>query len=531
MAAKPQPKVDFPTFFHIWVQSRGWTAPLFHYLIAAWLQARGLQAVLMVFRGAAKSTIVAIYNAWRFYVDPTYRILHQGDSDGTAYKTARDTRAVLERHPLTRARFRKMRGEVSFWWVPGSDDERNPSMQAAGILSNITSSRADEVQNDDVEVPRNISTPDAREKLRYRLSEQTHILVPGGRQLYIGTPHTFDSLYEERIKAGDDVLRIPLFEHERRVERAGQAVDLGFVPDVAFAGIGKASRQLVEGVDYVRRGTVVTITGQDPVDFYAGCAWPERFDADEILRRRRECRTRNEWDSQYQLHARPLTDVRLDPERIIPYDREPVLRMVNDTPTLRLGGVLLEGVSAYWDCALGRVGGDTSAFCIVYTDAGGHLYWHRAIALTGDIDEQCLAVRALVLNHHLPHIIVETNGVGGFVPQVLLKHLSGITCGVTALPAKGEKNGRILTALEAPLSGRFLWAHTSVLDGPVWDQMRTWNPAVKDQPDDYLDAAAGAIAATPVRVERIRPVAGIPAGGSGNDWRPDSGVHEATLEL
>ena len=39
----------------------------------------------------------------------------------------------------------------------GATDERNPSMQAAGILSNITSSRADEVQNDDVEVPRNIA--------------------------------------------------------------------------------------------------------------------------------------------------------------------------------------------------------------------------------------------------------------------------------------------------------------------------------------------------------------------------------------
>ena len=36
-----------------------------------------------------------------------------------------------------------MRGDVKFWWTPDSDDERNPSMQAAGIMSNITSSRAD----------------------------------------------------------------------------------------------------------------------------------------------------------------------------------------------------------------------------------------------------------------------------------------------------------------------------------------------------------------------------------------------------
>ena len=60
------------------------------------------------------------------------------------------------------------------------------------------------VQNDDVEVPRNIKTPEAREALRYRLGEQTHILVPGGSKLYVGTPHTHDSLYDEMERLGAD---------------------------------------------------------------------------------------------------------------------------------------------------------------------------------------------------------------------------------------------------------------------------------------------------------------------------------------
>jgi hypothetical protein len=220
VAARQRPEVDFPTFFHLWATHQGWTVPLIHYRMAAWFEHRGPHAVLMVFRGAAKSTMLAIYNAWRYYRDPAYRILHQGADDGTAYKTARDTRAVLERHPLTR-RIGKLRGEVSFWWVPGSKDERNPSMQAAGILSNITSSRADEVQNDDVEVPGNVANPERREKMRHRLGEQTHILVPGGRRLYIGTPHTFDSLYDERIAAGADVLRIPMYQTEHRAQVDG----------------------------------------------------------------------------------------------------------------------------------------------------------------------------------------------------------------------------------------------------------------------------------------------------------------------
>jgi hypothetical protein len=89
-------------------------------------------------------------------------------------------------------------GTIEQWWVNGALDMRNASMFAKGILSNVTGARANECQNDDVEVPGNIQTPEAREKLRYRLSEQTHILIPGGRKLFIGTPHTHDSLYDEK---------------------------------------------------------------------------------------------------------------------------------------------------------------------------------------------------------------------------------------------------------------------------------------------------------------------------------------------
>ena len=179
--------VNFATFFAMWADERRWEVPDIHWQAVHWLEHRGKLAVLRCFRGFGKSTLLALYNAWRYYGDQSYRILHQGDQDKTAYKTSRDTKAVLMRHPLTRDDFKAIRGESSFWWVPNANDERNPSMQAAGITSTITSSRCDEAQNDDVEVPRNIQNPEAREKMRYRLGEQTHCMVPGARQLYIGT--------------------------------------------------------------------------------------------------------------------------------------------------------------------------------------------------------------------------------------------------------------------------------------------------------------------------------------------------------
>jgi hypothetical protein len=86
-------------------------------------------------------------------------------------------------------------------------------MRAVGVTSNATGARADDVDFDDIEVPGNIETPEARLKLRQRISESTHIAVPGAQKTYIGTPHTHDSIYPERIAGGAAVLKIPLFEH------------------------------------------------------------------------------------------------------------------------------------------------------------------------------------------------------------------------------------------------------------------------------------------------------------------------------
>src|SRR3546814_19346720 len=81
-----------------------------------------------------------------------------------------------------------------------------------------------------------------------------------------------------------------------------------------------------------------------------------------------------------------------------------------------------------------------------------------------------------------------------------------------------------------------LWAHVDVLrtvkDGnptpsAFWLQSRDWNPAITDQPDDYLDAVAGAVTETP---ERIKGKVGKPTAGTAHDWRPTGGTHEVAFE-
>ena len=94
-----------------------------------------------------------------------------------------------------------------------------------------------------------------------------------------------------------------------------------------------------------------------------------------------------------------MHQLRLDPDRIIPYNVEPVVTFANGEVRMMLGATRIVGASAYWDCALGKVRGDDSALALVFTNDRGQLFWHIARAMTGagDVDAQCRQVRAIVL--------------------------------------------------------------------------------------------------------------------------------------
>ena len=68
--------VSFLAFFVMWAKVMGWSVPDLHVRMCIWLQnCDDPVRVLMVFRGAAKSTIYAIYKAWKLYRDRTWRSL------------------------------------------------------------------------------------------------------------------------------------------------------------------------------------------------------------------------------------------------------------------------------------------------------------------------------------------------------------------------------------------------------------------------------------------------------------------------
>lgn len=494
--------IDFATFFYAWAELKGWSVPPLHIKICDWLNNYGRDGLLMIFRGAAKSTIVAVYQAYRLWQDPRWRMLDWAADDNLATKLSRDVRDVLTRHPYTQGLLAGKCAEHQFW-VNGSDDLRNASVTAYGVMSNVTGSRADEIIHDDIEVPRNIASPDLREKLRSRVSDGTYILVPGGQSLYVGTPHCHESIYSDIEANGANVLRIPLYEHN---QRELEAVNLAEWPlripgDDLIVFVG--NRALHPGHDYVIADGVIKFASPQTgvIDAYSVNAWPDRFTWDEVAARRRKAHSLNEWDSQYMLRARPVHDVRLDPEKMRCYDVEPKFTEANGVMRCEIGFAKMTTVRAYWDVASGKASGDASVLSIVFGDDKGFLYWHRAIQLHGEIESQCQQVRDAVTQFCLPAVIVETNGIGGFVPAFLRRKLAGTGCAVVEHVAKGKKEERIIAAIEPPLSGNLLYAHEQVFNSPATAQMRDFVPGI-DGDDDFIDSASGAILAQPVRIGR-----------------------------
>lgn len=539
-------KVSFVVFFLIWAKRQRWVVPDLHIRICQWLEdCRAPERVLLVFRGAAKSTLYAIYKAWQLYRDPTQRNLIWAADGPLSTKLTRDTINVLRRHPLCVAMLPPKPGQKRFW-VNGATDARNASMEAVGVDSNATGARADNVDFDDVEVPKNIKTAEARANLRMKIEESTHIAVPEAQKTYIGTPHTHDSIYSEKVAGGAAVLKIPLFEHTKRYEDTSQCTRyrFDFAPAAdglyVMLGIGKFSRMLTERRDFKVDGREIVFDKppQAVLDICAGNAWPERFTRADIEIRRKGTKTLNAWDSQYGLEAKPISETRLDPAKIRAYNAEPVIRFANGETTMWLGKVQIVGAVAYWDCSLGKVKSDASAFVLLLTDDKGQIYWHRAEGLVGELakfgakgellEGQCKQILALVVQFQIPCVVVETNGPGGFVPPILRRALDGTGCAVREEHSSTNKQARILDAFEPLISTRHLWAHISVLEGPTYDQMKDFNPASKTQDDDYLDSGAGAISQTPVRIGKAVKNFG---GQKTKDWRPASGEYEVTLEL
>lgn len=493
--------VSFPEFIWIWNRAQDMTTPDIHLRMSRWLYERwsgkDRELLLLAFRNSGKSTLVGLFCAWLLLQDENLRILVLAGDFPLAKKMVRNVRRLIECHPLTVGlqAARHDQWAADQFTVPRRLELRDPSMLAKGISANITGLRADAIIFDDVEVPNTSDTPEKREALRERLREAEYVLSPQGTKLYIGTPHTYYSIYSREPRndlgetkpflSGYERLEIPVFNDRQQ------------------------------------------------------SAWPERFPLDRI-QEMLAMTGPAKFQSQMLLKARQPSESRLDPERIQVYGDELVYRESNRTASLTLAGRRLVSVSCWWDPAYGAPGrGDANALAAVFTDEAGGYWLHRVEylthdpALTNDVDEAtqlCRQVTSLVRELHVPAVTVETNGIGRFLVGLLRQQIgrAGLRCAVLEHSSRASKDLRILEAFDAVLAAGRLSAHESVLSSGFAQEMREWRPGGRRCRDDGLDAVAGCLLGEPVRLARLVP--SVAAEASHRSWR-GSGPFQAEGEF
>jgi hypothetical protein len=192
----------FPEFMSEWLRMQELEIPAHHIRMAEWLEevwrSEDRRGLLLAFRGSGKSTVAGLFLAWLLYVDPNLRILVVAADTALAKKMVRSVKRIIETHPdLECIRpLRKEEWRSGSFIVERSAALRDPSVMAVGLDCNVTGSRADVIVCDDVEVPKNSDSRQKRLELREKLLELSFVLVPDGMQVYIGTPHTWDTIYK-----------------------------------------------------------------------------------------------------------------------------------------------------------------------------------------------------------------------------------------------------------------------------------------------------------------------------------------------
>ena len=462
--------IPFNDFVKIWNDGQGMKTPDVHtkimnYLKKIW-ENGDEKALLMAFRGCGKSTMVGLFCAWLLLRNPNLRILVLSAESDLAKRMVRTVKRIIEHHSLT-AHLKPKKTEQwagDCFTVERDLQLREASMQAHGIIGNITGSRADVVICDDVEVPNTSATALKRENLRSRLNEIDYILVPTGLQLYVGTPHSFYSIYNKN-QQGETV---PFLKNFQRLE----------VP-------------------------ILNKKGQS--------AWEDRFPLDVItdLKLRHG---KHKFNAQMQLQCINPTESRLASDKAIVYKHGLHIYTANNVKHLKIDMVKMVSVSAVWDPAYGLDRGDKSVVACTFTGEDGKYYVQDLKILNIDVNsnidtarQQCIQVVDFIVKNNLPSIHIEKNGIGQFLPSLLKSVLAEkkVKASVLQYHSVTVKNERIVNAYDSRLDAGHLMVHSNVVDTGFLEQMADFNPTYKSNKDDMIDAVAGCLTFEPVRLSSI----------------------------
>jgi len=174
------------------------------YDIAYFLQHGPRRAIIMAFRGVGKSWVCAAYVIWVLYCDLNKKVLVASASGKRADDFSIFVKYILHEWKVVQHLYphEDQRTANPGFDVAGCSPDQSPSVASRGINGQITGSRADLILTDHNETPKKSMTQLQREKLANQVKEFDAIIKPKSKIVYLGTPQTEMSLYNELQKRG-----------------------------------------------------------------------------------------------------------------------------------------------------------------------------------------------------------------------------------------------------------------------------------------------------------------------------------------
>ena len=459
--------MNLQKFVWLWNKSKGLSTPKLHSRIVDWLYNQNSADVrhllLLVFRGAGKSSLTALYAAWHLHRNPNIRILIISAEASLAQKMSWHVGSIMESHPA----FGGMK-TLGKQWAKGqftisrSAILRDPSVIAKGLESNFTGCRADLILCDDVEVPATSSSMSKRQKLIERLSDLEFVLAPNGQIMFIGTPHSHDSIY-------------------RLDPKSDYEISSGFLKNY--------NRLTIPVLDDIGRS-----------------AWEDRFSPKLLATLCHQIGSRA-FNSQMLLKPMTTSRSRLDRSLIRFINVGDFEKSFDSKSTISVLGRKINHTICFWDVAFGmKKRGDASAIALLHSDFDKNIYVEDVefiqnredVSDIGPLNYSTNIVSDFISKHDVKKIFVESNGIGQFVPDALRKSLSSrmTHCSVIPHHTKTNKSMRILENIEPLLESNRLFIRKGLNSERLIEEFENWQPDSSGH-DDGLDATASAISLIP----------------------------------
>ena len=168
------------------------------YEIARQLQEGPTDFILAAGRGTGKSTLTAMFASWYLLVNQDKTVLVLSATQQKAIEFVSQARKILNVVPYCNHMVPNEHTKDSalgFNINNRTKFTQDMSCTARGSTSQITGLHSDLIICDDVEISTNTQSAEARENLLHKLTELESVRNKGSRVVFLGTPHSAESIY------------------------------------------------------------------------------------------------------------------------------------------------------------------------------------------------------------------------------------------------------------------------------------------------------------------------------------------------